>query len=85
MAKLCGSCEEMQDRANQLPSVQNVSYISFKENHYQQEIKAYNSFHILLVSMENSVSVLILLGQLLSHTHVYICTCKYAMYVQLSI
>jgi len=44
MVKLCGICEETQDRENLLPSVQNVSYSSFKENHYQQEIKAYSSF-----------------------------------------
>lgn len=44
MVKLSGSCEEKQDRTNQLPSVQNISYSFSKENSYQQEIKACNSF-----------------------------------------
>ena len=40
MVRLGGSCEGMQDRENQSPSVQNVFCSAFKENSYQQETKA---------------------------------------------
>ena len=44
MVRLSGSCEGMQDRENQSPSVQNVFCSAFKENSYQQETKANKPF-----------------------------------------
>lgn len=44
MVRHGGSCEGMQNRENQPPSVQNAFCSAFKENSYQQETKANNGF-----------------------------------------